>query len=480
MRATSLVVAAGCMLAACPLAAEEFPFTAYATAHDVYVRSGPGRNYYPTDKLQKGDPIEVYRKDPGGWCAVRPPEGSFSWVSSRYIRSTTDGLGVVMTDQTVARVGSKFSSVRDVIQVRLDKDELVEILEEHNSGGQTWYKIAPPSGEFRWVSSRYLHDKPPHDGVSEPRSLSQDEAEYDDREFAARDDREYDQYEDEADYDNEDGVRVARSSRDDSRRDGNVRRADYIEDDAPEEKQSWRGERQAAHNDDARRSPRSEPTNVRRPTRPRDQPRELSADAFQFELDDIEAELSAMVAEEPTVWTFHDMKDRAARLEDNAGAALERGQARRVINKIARLEDIRKRYATVNEIRANTDRQIGRAEAAHLAGQAAQNVTPAGFAPAGAAPGATAGRVDAPGGASDFDGQGILRPVVSRRLDAPRYALVDELGVVQSFLSPAPGLNLQPYLGQPVGVNGARGFMPELRKPHVMVQRIKPLVGTMR
>ena len=51
------------------------------TADDVYVRSGPGENYYPTDKLKAGQEVEVYRHDPGGWYAIRPPKGSFSWVA---------------------------------------------------------------------------------------------------------------------------------------------------------------------------------------------------------------------------------------------------------------------------------------------------------------------------------------------------------------------------------------------------------------
>ena len=76
----SLGVIAGLVCAAtgsiaCPRtlsAAEDCPYTAYVSQSDVYVRSGPGKNYYPTEKLAKGDAVEVYRHDPGGWYAVRP------------------------------------------------------------------------------------------------------------------------------------------------------------------------------------------------------------------------------------------------------------------------------------------------------------------------------------------------------------------------------------------------------------------------
>ena len=33
---------------------QRFPYTAFITTEDVYVRSGPGQSYYPTDKLEPG------------------------------------------------------------------------------------------------------------------------------------------------------------------------------------------------------------------------------------------------------------------------------------------------------------------------------------------------------------------------------------------------------------------------------------------
>ena len=66
-------------------AAPAFPYKTFVAADDVYVRSGPGQNYYPTDKLKRGDEVEVYRHDPGGWCAIRPVPGSFAWVSGRFL-----------------------------------------------------------------------------------------------------------------------------------------------------------------------------------------------------------------------------------------------------------------------------------------------------------------------------------------------------------------------------------------------------------
>ena len=152
-----------------PVAGQTFPYRAYATTDNVYVRSGPGDNYYPTDKLKTGDAVEVYRHDPGGWYAIRPVAGSFSWVSGRYLQLGKDHLATVTEDHVAARVGSRFSDIRNVIQVRLHRGELVEVLDAQHTGqaastpSNAWYKIAPPAGEFRWVSSKYLDTNSPRD-----------------------------------------------------------------------------------------------------------------------------------------------------------------------------------------------------------------------------------------------------------------------------------------------------------------------------
>jgi hypothetical protein len=152
-------------------------FAAYVNGNEVCVRSGPGESYYPTERLKLGQEVDVYRIDPGGWCAVRPVEGSFTWVSAQSLKPTDNKLAAVTEDNVPARVGSNFSDARDVVQVRLRKGELVEMLEppprDAKTGGNTWVKIAPPSGEFRWVSGKYLDSSPPKDGVRNSRAARQ-------------------------------------------------------------------------------------------------------------------------------------------------------------------------------------------------------------------------------------------------------------------------------------------------------------------
>ncbi len=155
------------LLLAAGAEATEFPYVAYISSDDVYIRSGPGKNYYPTAKMKRGEPVEVYRHDPGGWYAIRPPVQSFSWISARQLDVLDDGLASVNTERAVARVGSLFSEVRDVIQVRLNKNERVELVDTHASGDEKWYKIAPPAGEFRWVYKDYVTGRAPQDELAD-------------------------------------------------------------------------------------------------------------------------------------------------------------------------------------------------------------------------------------------------------------------------------------------------------------------------
>ena len=160
----------------CLAADDQFPYTAYANSEDVYIRSGPGKNYYPTEKLGKGTPVEVYRHDPGGWYAIRPPQGSFSWVPADSLKPMGDHLATVQRDHTLCFVGTRFSNTHDVHQVRLDKGEKVEILDIKQVGdgdaAQSWCQIAPPSGEFRWVFGKFV-DRDLPEGISRPRDEEQ-------------------------------------------------------------------------------------------------------------------------------------------------------------------------------------------------------------------------------------------------------------------------------------------------------------------
>ncbi len=135
-----------------------YPYQAIVLAESADVRSGPGAVHYATDRLPQGSVVEVYRHDPGGWAAIRPPRGSFSLVPEGGIEIRADGSAVVAEDGVQAWVGTRLGAVEHPLwQVKLKRGEEVEVLGEVSwpspeGHSVIWYQVAPPSGEFRWIA----------------------------------------------------------------------------------------------------------------------------------------------------------------------------------------------------------------------------------------------------------------------------------------------------------------------------------------
>lgn len=453
MRLSCCLFIPACLLCVTTAHADRsFPYKAYVVSEDVYVRSGPGKNYYPTQKLKVGQEVEVHRHDPGGWYAIRPPEGSFAWVSSRFLQKKGKGLAVVTGDRVAARVGSQLSDIRDVIQVRLERGEAVEILEEKQfatgSEAGIWYKIAPPSGEFRWVFGKFVDYDYPHDGIrrssgsedsplvnprrTPPEGLVKTPSEPRVREVVTGDGR---------------TARVSMASRE-LRHDepGSITRSGPVA-------------RPPDPDPPADRDP--PPVAVVQPAPsgpPRDAPpmRRLSPEEYQDELEALDLQLSVMLAEEPSVWEFGELDTKARWLLAQGETALERGKARLVLNKIEQAADIKRRNDDINNTQLAIERSNRR-----LADMARRR------ADGGAGE-----------GQSRFDGTGRLTRVVPSKLGAPQYALVDEKGAVRCYVTPAPGVNLRYYEGRQVGIDGIRGYITEQNAQHLTAKHVAPLEGT--
>ena len=141
---------------------EGFPYMAKVSVKNAAARSGPGMTYYATQALPVGSVVEVYCELPTGWAAIRPPQGSFSWVRGKFLEVQADGTGRITEDNAASGVGSDLLDSRDVVQVRMRKDERVEVIQKTSVGSEEWYRISPPSGEFRWVN---LNDILPDDPI---------------------------------------------------------------------------------------------------------------------------------------------------------------------------------------------------------------------------------------------------------------------------------------------------------------------------
>src|SRR5208283_4548555 len=76
-----------------------------------------------------------------------------------------------------------------------------------------------------------------------------------------------------------------------------------------------------------------------------------------------------------------------------------------------------------------------------------------------------------------FDAKGQLIRVPDPKPGGPQYAILDASGNIRCYVSPAPGVNLRSYVGQQVGINGIRGYMPEQKASHVMARHVTVVEG---
>lgn len=378
----------------------KFPYKARVTANNVYVRSGPGNNYYPTEKVHAGTQVEVHRHDPGGWCAIRPPEGSFSWVPGRHLKAGEEDLAEVTGDRVPVGVGSRFSDIRHATQVRLDRGELVAVLGKKEIdlgfGAEAWYRISPPSGEFRWVLAGNLDpllEKAPGPGSGTAANNGAGAP----------------------------AVGAAGGS--------------------------------SSGIDGGSAAPGLAPG-------PLPAGRALSPADFQAELDEINSQLSIMLAEEPTVWNCQELSRRTQALAGRAQTADERDRARLLGNRLAQAEDIQRRFDSAGAVRLETERRS----------EPSSDSLARGGAPVAGVPTED----------DRFDGSGRLTRVVAPKLGAPRYALVDDRGQVRCFVTPAPGVNMGYYVGRRVGINGVRTSASDRQGEILSAKHITPLDARLR
>src|SRR5439155_21350954 len=109
--------------------AGDFPYIAYVCVEDAQVVAGPGHRFYATDQLPRGMKVEIYREEPSGWLAIRPPEGSFSWVPGEFVERLDEKNLAKVKDQTGAWVGTSVEHVSEYQQqVTLKAGELVQVI----------------------------------------------------------------------------------------------------------------------------------------------------------------------------------------------------------------------------------------------------------------------------------------------------------------------------------------------------------------
>ena len=132
-----------------------FPYSAEITGDNVCLRSGPGRNFYESGKLNKGDKVKVVSKQLS-WYKIVPPPKSFSWISMQYVEKDPENpdFGIVTGDRVGCYAGSDRIPPRHCtsLQGKLNNGERVKLTGQELDGR---CKIAPPPFAYLWVSTHF-------------------------------------------------------------------------------------------------------------------------------------------------------------------------------------------------------------------------------------------------------------------------------------------------------------------------------------
>jgi hypothetical protein len=170
----SIPLAGGSALALClslafvsPATADPAPYNAAITVPDAEVRSGPTTDpkFYPTNRLHKGDVVQVVKERADGWLEIRPPQGSFSWINTRSVTQpvpTQPNNFVVVTQggaKAAVLMGGELGQGRPTVEgARLEQGTMV--LRYVKTGETTrlaydtdgsWMPIDPPAAEVRYL-----------------------------------------------------------------------------------------------------------------------------------------------------------------------------------------------------------------------------------------------------------------------------------------------------------------------------------------
>lgn len=414
-----LSLAAASTGVATSLAAE--PYKARITTDQVFTRSGPGQNYYPTAYLDKNSVVEVYREDAGGWLAIRPTDNEFSLIRAQDLSYGEDRRDAQIEGHDAASyVGSQISDQHHVVHVKLNRGEpvsvlgIVEMRDKESGKKEAFYRISPPSGEFRWINKHFVERITPDAATirareDDPAAITEA---IKDAEFWRK---------------TEDNLRV-------------VRPVSY--DEVPGDIKG------------AKLSGEAEPI-------------EALVPLPDMDLMELELAISQECLKPYEEWKFKPLRDQAKRLTAEGESPLDRGRARLLLEKIDEFIQLYERKLAAKEAQ---DLKAAPSAVLYLDdekfGKIGQSGDPAAsFVGDGLDP--------------RYDGRGWLMPVITRVSASqqngqytPPFALTDSQGNILQFVSPAPGLNLRRYSRTQVGIYGQVSPLNQFTKPHLTAHRV--------
>jgi hypothetical protein len=176
-------------------------------------------------------------------------------------------------------------------------------------------------------------------------------------------------------------------------------------------------------------------------------------DSILAELDRLDARFQSILEKDPLGWDFDQLERDYRDLRDET----ETPNLEQMINtRLARIAGYRKTQGEGQELARIQDETARRdAELAEIQRRQEDQLTSL------ARP--------------RFAGAGIVDRAALKQRGAPRYVLLNTSGRVLAYLVPAPGMNLEAWIGRAAGVDGPRVPNPELKSDLITVNRLTPV-----
>ncbi len=394
-----------------------FPYVATVDVDGEQIRSGPGLNFYPTMKMNRGDRVTVHRHDPGGWFMIGPPPGSFSWIRADYIQQTARDRGILTANSVIVRVGSSISEQRDfsTFQRRLSKGDVVEILGEEvlqdEAGPTRMFKIKPPASEWRWIAGKAVVTAPSLPASPPPIANSPDN-------------------------------------------------------------------NSLAQSNSPMAGTRNNPSGKEaRPPRIETVAPELAA----TRLDAIDESFRAMLRREPSEWDLASLERSYTDLEQAADSPTTALQVARRLEAISRYQkiqqDYREFYRLASEGRQRDAQllttQQQAEESARTSGDTSFPTAPASPRP-GSTPANQPAQPNTPQpNTPQMVGAGIVQRIQGATQGQLQFVLVSPEGKRLAYLQPTVGVDLNRWVGQETGLYGDRSARPELNSDLILVRNVQ-------
>jgi hypothetical protein len=126
-------------------------FIGEVNTNDVFVRSGPREDAYPTMKLDKGAKVTVVGMK-FNYLKILPPDGSFAFVPQVYVDRRGDGSVGRANREIVAKVGSDLNDMKIAAMSKVNEGDDVTILGSEDE----YFKIKPPEGSYLYVDKSFV------------------------------------------------------------------------------------------------------------------------------------------------------------------------------------------------------------------------------------------------------------------------------------------------------------------------------------